>query len=133
MSSPSRPPSDTLWSEQDDRALKQPDRQLLDVIASGELDDHLVAIADAVHARRELLHTIRSATAVAQLSVGDTVMFNRSARPRYLVYDLAVITDVDEYSVTLWLARPVGRFRDGELRCPPLAVEKLATRRRQAS
>lgn len=114
-----------LWSGSKDRALKLPERQLLDAIASGELDDHLVAIADAVHARRELLHTVRSATAIAQLRVGDTVMFNDNVRPRYLEHELAVITGLDEHWVTLRLARPVGRFREGELRCPPLAVRKL--------
>ena len=65
-----------LWPDCEDRALKDPERQLLDAIAAGELDEHLVAIADAVHARRELLHTVRSATAIAQLCLGDTVMLN---------------------------------------------------------
>ena len=54
-----------LWSETQDRRLKDPERQLLDAIAAGELDDHLVAIADAVHARRQLLHTVHSARALA--------------------------------------------------------------------
>ena len=73
-----------LWSGPEDRTLKMPEGQLLDAIASGDLDDHLVAIADAVHARRELVHTVRSATAIAQLCIGDTVMFNGNVRPRYL-------------------------------------------------
>lgn len=115
-----------LWSDSEDRTLKDPERQLLDAIASGELDEHLVAIADAVHARRELLHTVRSATAIAQLCVGETVMLNGNVRPRYLAHELAVITELDEHWVALRLGRPVGRFRDGELRCPPLAVRKLA-------
>jgi len=115
-----------LWSDSEERALKDPERQLLDAIASGELDEHLVAIADAVHARRELLHTVRSATAIAELCVGDMVMLNGNVRPRYLARELALITELDEHWVTLRLARPVGRFRDGELRCPPLAVRKLA-------
>jgi hypothetical protein len=38
---------------------------LLEQIATGDRDEHLVAIADAVHARRELLHTVRAATAIA--------------------------------------------------------------------
>ena len=120
-----RPDPQMLWGGSEDRTLKLPERQLLDAIASGELDDHLVAIADAVHARRELLHTVRSATAIAQLCVGDTVMFNGNVRPGYLEHELAVITELDEHWVTLRLARPVGRFGDAELRCPPLAVRKL--------
>jgi hypothetical protein len=63
------PPS-ILWPERDDRQLKAPEQQLLDAIASGGLDQQLVAIADAVHARRELLHTVDSANAIAELCVG---------------------------------------------------------------
>ena len=62
-------PSSMLWSEHEDRALKAPERGLLDAIAAGELDEHLVAIADAV-ARRELLHTVDSATAIAASAWG---------------------------------------------------------------
>jgi hypothetical protein len=114
-----------LWSAADDRELKPQEHGLLDAIASGELDEHLVAIADAVQARRELLHTVDSATAIAQLCVGDAVMFNRRIRPRYLEHELAVVSDLDARWVTVRLARPVGRFRDGELRCPPLALRKV--------
>jgi len=52
--------------------LKDPERQLLAAITAGELDEQLVAIADAVHARRQLLHTVCSAYAIAELCVGDT-------------------------------------------------------------
>ena len=114
-----------LWPVEDDRRMKLPERQLLEAIADGELDEHLVAIADAVQARRDLLHTVESATALADLCVGETVMFNRRVRPRYLERQLAVITELDDHAVTVRLWRPVGRFRDGELRCPPLALQKL--------
>jgi hypothetical protein len=57
----SEEPESMPWSEPEDRQLKAPERQLLDAVGKGELDQHLVAIADAVHARRELLHTVRSA------------------------------------------------------------------------
>jgi hypothetical protein len=117
--------SSMLWSEDEDRQLKSPERGLLDAIAAGELDEHLVAVADAVQARRELLHTVNSATAIARLCVGDTVVFNRRIRPRYLEHELAVVTELDARWVTVRLARPVGRFRDGELRCPPLALRRL--------
>ena len=43
------------------------ERSLLDAIADGDLDDHLTALAEAVDARRRLLHTVRSATALAVL------------------------------------------------------------------
>jgi hypothetical protein len=115
-----------LWPAEDDERLKLPERQLLDAIAGGELDAHLVAIADAVRARRELLLTVASARAVAELCVGDTVMFTRRVRPRYLEHELAVVTELDDRCVTVRLARSVGRFGDGQLRCSPLALRKLA-------
>ncbi len=117
--------SSMLWPEPEDRRLKEPEEQLLDAIAAGELDQHLVAIADAVHARQQLLHTVRSAHAIADLCVGDTVMFTNRIRPRYLEHELAEVTSIDERTVTVRLWRPVGRFRDEQLRCPPLALRKL--------
>lgn len=114
-----------LWSVDDDRTLKDPERQLLDAIAAGDLDPHLVAIADAIHARRELLRTVAAATALAQLCVGDDVMFNQKVRPRYLIHEAATVVEIDDRTVAIRLWRPVGRFRDGLVRCPPLALHKL--------
>jgi hypothetical protein len=88
------------------------------------LDEHLVAIADAIHARQQLLHTVRSATAIAELSIGDTVMFNRRIRPRYLEHELAVIEGLDDHWVTVRPWRPVGRFGGWQVRCPPLALQR---------
>ena len=59
-SEPQRPPAES-------------ERLLLDQIAAGELDPHLTAIADAIHARHALLETIKSAKALAMLNVGDRV------------------------------------------------------------
>jgi hypothetical protein len=53
------------------------------------------AIADSVQARLELLHTVRSANAIAELSVGNTAMFTAKVRPRYLEHELAVIEAFD--------------------------------------
>lgn len=99
---------------------------MLGQIAAGELDQQLISIADAVQARLELLHTVRSANALADLSIGDAVMFTAKVRPRYLEHELAVIEALHDRSVTVRLLRPVGRFRDGTVRCPPLALRKLS-------
>jgi hypothetical protein len=115
-----------LWPETGNRRLKPPSRQLLEQIAAGELDEHLAAIADAVRARRELLDTVHAATAIAELCLGDTVMFTSRVRPRYLEHELAVIEKLDDHWVTVRLWRPIGRFGDGTLRCPPLALRKVA-------
>jgi hypothetical protein len=114
-----------LWAELSAPSSSAPERLLLDAIAAGELDEHLVALADAVHARRALLHTVRSANAIAELCIGDPVQINRNVRPGYLRGEHGVIVDLDDHAVTVRLLRPVGRFRSGELRCPPLALDKL--------
>ncbi len=126
-------PRPALWRDHDERPAEDPERLLLDAIANGELDEHLAALADAIHARRELLHAVRSAAALAELCVGDAVRINRHIRPRYLCHEHGVIVDLDDHWVTVRLLRPVGRFRGGEIHCPPLALDNrpchLAARR----
>src|SRR5947209_8032990 len=68
-------------SRQGPRPSAKPERLLLDQIAAGELDPHLVAIDEAVRARLDLLHTVNSQKALAMLSVGDRVRINRHASP----------------------------------------------------
>jgi hypothetical protein len=103
----------------------EPERLLLDQIAAGELDPHLTAIADAVHARYELLETVNSAKALAILNVGDRVRINHHANPRYLHGIHGVVVELDQHTATVCVHRPVGRFKSGEIRCPPLVLEKL--------
>jgi hypothetical protein len=102
------------------------DRSLLDAIADGELDDHLTALAEAVDARRRLLLTVRSATALAVLCVGDEVRINDAVSPRYLAGLQGTVIEVDDHTATIRLPRPVGRFSTGKVRCPPLALDKLS-------
>jgi hypothetical protein len=37
-----------------------------------------------------------------------------------------VVIDSDDHAGTIRLAGPVGRFRSGTVRCPPLGLDKLA-------
>lgn len=103
------------------------ERWLLDAIADGKLDDHLTALAEAVDARRRLLHTVRSATALAVLCVGDEVRINHAVSPRYLAGLQGTVVEVDDHAATIRLPRPVGRFSTGQVRCPPLALERLTS------
>ncbi len=112
---PASPPPSTPGSE----------RLLLDQIATGELDPHLTAIAEAIHARYELLQTINSAKAIAILNVGDRVRINHHASPRYLHGIHGVVVELDEHNATMCVHRPVGRFKSGEIRCPPLVLDRL--------
>jgi hypothetical protein len=103
-----------------------PERLLLDQIASGELDPHLTAIAEAIRARYELLQTIGSAKALAELGVGDRVRINHHASPRYLHGIHGTIIHLDDQAATVCVHRPVGRFKSGEIRCPPLVLDRLS-------
>lgn len=106
------------------------ERSLLDAIADGDLDEHLTALADAIHARQRLLHTVRSATVLATLCAGDHVRVNQAVSPRYLAGLRGTVVDVDDRAATIQLARPVGRFRSGVVRCPALALDRLGGRPR---
>jgi hypothetical protein len=108
------------------RTPGEAERSLLDAIAAGELDAHLDALAAAVDARRRLLHTVRSATALATLCVGDRVRINERVSPRYLIGLHGAVVALDGEAATVHLEHPVGRFDTGRVRCPPLALDKLA-------
>jgi hypothetical protein len=97
---------------------------LLDVIADGGLDDHLGALAAAIEARRRLLYTVDSSHALARLCVGDRVRITGDVSPRYLAGLDGTVIELDN-DATVRLDRPVGRFRSGLVRCPPLTLEKL--------
>lgn len=103
-----------------------PERLLLAQIADGALDPHLSALAQAINARRNLLDTVRSVTALAMLNVGDRVQINHHARPRYLHGIQGTILELDDNSATICIHRSVGRFTSGEIRCPPLALDRLS-------
>lgn len=61
-----------------------------------------------------------------QLCVGDQVQINHTIKPRYLHGLHGTIIDVDDERATVRLHRPVRRFHTGEIRCPPLTLDKLA-------
>ncbi len=102
------------------------ERLLLDQIAAGELDPHLTTIADAIHARIDLIETVNSAKALAMLNVGDRVRFNHHTRPQYLRGVEGVVIELGQHTATVCVHGPVGRFRTGTIReCPPLLLERL--------
>lgn len=125
MRSQTRPQQASRSATSEPGADVQPERLLLDQIAAGALDPHLVAIADAVRARDQLLHTISSHKALAMLNVGDRVQINARISPQYLRGIHGVIVELDEHTVLVRMNRPIGRFKAGEIRCPPLALDRL--------
>jgi hypothetical protein len=95
-------------------------------IAEGELDAELVTLHDAITQRLDTLATRSTATALLELSPGDRVEINRTARPKYLHGARGTVTGLVGHQVIVSLDRPVGRFRSGELRCHPLSLDRLA-------
>ena len=94
--------------------------------ATGSLDRHPIAIADAIHARIDLIGTINSAKALAMLSVGDHVRCTHHTRPQYLSGIEGVVIELGQHTATVCVHAPVGRFRTGTIReCPPLLLERL--------
>lgn len=116
----------SLPAQANPRTAQPAERVLLDQIAQGALDCHLPALADAIHARLELLETIDSAKALALLNVGDHVRFNHHTKPQYLRGVRGVVIELEERTATVCVHEPIGRFRSGEIhRCPPLLLERL--------
>ncbi len=99
---------------------------LLQQIADGVLDPHLDALAQAIDARLHLVHTVATQTALAQLCVGDEVQIDNTIRPHYLRGLRGKIIEIDNERATVCVHRPVGRFHSGEIRCPPLTLQKLS-------
>lgn len=99
---------------------------VIDAISNGELDLHIEALAEVVSRRVELLRAARDAVLMATLRKGDRVRINHSARPLYLHGEPATVIGLADDTVVVRLDRPVGRFTNGQVRCPPGVLEPLA-------
>jgi len=102
-----------------------PGEAILDQISSGELDGYLTPIAEAIRARFDLIETVSTVKALAQLTLGEHVRINRRATPRYLHGVHGTIVHLDDQYATVCVHRPIGRFTNGEIRCPPLVLDRL--------
>jgi len=91
----------------------------------GELDAELPVLAAAITERQQLLAAAHSLITRASLRVGDRVRINHHARPLYLHGHTGTVAGFYGQSVIVCLDQPVGRFVTGELRCPPLALDRL--------
>jgi hypothetical protein len=98
---------------------------LLERIHAGELDAELPVLAAAIAERQQLLAAAHALITRASLRVGDRVRINDRARPLYLHGHTGTVAGFYGQSVIVRLDEPVGRFVTGELRCPPLALDRL--------
>jgi hypothetical protein len=109
-----------------DAVAGDPERLLIDQIASGALDEHLGQIAQAVNARLGLVDTIKSLHALSALAPGDHVRFNDRVRPRYLTGIHGTILSIDAETATVRLDQAAGRFPHGSIhRCGPLILQRI--------
>jgi hypothetical protein len=98
---------------------------LVERIQAGELDAELPVLAAAITERQQLLAAAQALMTRASLRVGDRVRSNHRARPLYLHGRTDTVAGFYGQSVIVRLDQPVGRFVTGELRCPPLALDRL--------
>ena len=98
---------------------------IIDAIRNGELDLHVEALAEVASRRVELLRAARDAVLMATIRTGDRVQINHSARPHYLHGELATVIGLAHDTVVVRLDRPVGRFTNGRVRCPPGVLQPI--------
>lgn len=101
--------------------------ELPDAIADGELDSQLPMLQDAVTRRLDTLTARSTATALLELSPGDRVEINHTARPMYLQGARGTVTGLAGQHAVVSLDHPVGRFQSGQLRCHALSLDRLGT------
>jgi hypothetical protein len=101
--------------------------ELTSAIADGELDLELLMLQDAITQRLDTLTTRTTATALLELSPGDRVEINDTARPKYLHGARGTVAGLAGQHVIVSLDRPVGRFQSARLRCHPLSLDRLRT------
>jgi hypothetical protein len=97
---------------------------LVERIQAGELDAELPVLAAAIAERQQLLAAAQALITRASLRVGNRVRINHRARPLYLHGHTGTVAGFYGQSVIVRLDQPVGRFVTGELRCPPLALDR---------
>jgi hypothetical protein len=101
--------------------------ELTAVIADGELDPELLMLQDAISHRLDTLTTRSTASALLELSPGDRVEINDTARPKYLHGARGTVAGLAGQHVIVSLDRPIGRFQSARLRCHPLSLHRLGT------
>ncbi len=98
---------------------------LLDALMLGVLDDYLDHIAAIVKIRRDMIAGVTNLVAQSLLNPGDRVQFNETAKPRYLVGLVGVITGKELERCVVQLDEPVGRYTNGEVKARALQLRPL--------
>ena len=90
---------------------------ILSIDSPEELDD----IGAALRARRKELESRK----VWQLKVGDKVIFNSHASPRYLIGVTGVVEKVNKTRAIVAIGPDGGRFANSKPSCPFAIIDKV--------
>jgi hypothetical protein len=102
-------------------------QSLVGIIATGGLDEHLATVSTAIHDRHRQLLRAESHQAAARIDIGDRVRLNHTLRPLYLHGATGTVVDWAGQRAVVQLDTPTGRFTTGEIRCPPLGLDRLTS------
>jgi hypothetical protein len=105
------------------RTHEQPIDTLLLAIRIGVLDDDLDRIAQSINDRLGSLRRASELIAETTLKVGDRVTLGHNLQPLYLHGQPARVVARDDDKWILRLEKPVGRFKNADLRVSAFQIE----------
>jgi hypothetical protein len=109
------------------RADQEPVETLLLAISVGVFDNDLDRIASILQSRLDALHRAAQIIAEATLKIGDRVHLGHNLRPLYLHGQPARVIAKDGEKWILRLEKPVGRFKDADLRVSASQIETVTS------
>lgn len=96
-----------------------PIEAILTAIETGQLDNQLPALGEAINDRNRRVAAEQTRAALQRLSVGSRVRLDGHISPRYLQGRTGTVHQIDHTTVTVCLDTPIGRFKDGHVTCNP--------------
>jgi hypothetical protein len=94
-------------------------------VRSGELDDELPSLVEAITWRMRLIEERRAAEVLATLVVGEHVRISGQVKPRYLEGATGEVHIIEADHVVVCLNTPIGRFKNGHINCPPGILKRI--------
>lgn len=102
-------------------------RDLAGRARSGELDDELPGLIEAITERMRVIEERRTAEVLATLAIGERVRLTDQVKPRYLAGATGEVHMIEADHVVVCLDTPVGRFKSGHIDCPPGILERIGS------
>lgn len=99
--------------------------KVIELILDGAFDGEESILYDAIKERGKQIEARKAFT----FKVGDTVIFNEKARPKYLFENevKGVIKKINRTTAVVKLGDDAGRFAGGEPRCPLAIIDKVSS------